>query len=65
MTEPNLVTSVILQGREYLVKMNVIDKHLELLLSDKQSGEEWQCSYDHSCKDFNLFLRRLSRRESF
>lgn len=50
MTEPNLISSVILQGREYLVKMNVCNRCLDLLISDKQSGEEWQCSYDHSCK---------------
>lgn len=50
MTEPNLISSVILQGREYLVKMSVMNKHLEMLLSDKQTGEEWQCSYDNACK---------------
>ncbi|KAL3287331.1 hypothetical protein HHI36_001806 [Cryptolaemus montrouzieri] len=26
--------------------MNVLEKNLEILITDKYSGEEWQCSYD-------------------
>ncbi|KAI4469248.1 hypothetical protein MML48_2g00001031 [Holotrichia oblita] len=70
MTEPNLISSVILQGREYLVKMNVCNRCLDLLISDKQSGEEWQCSYDHSYienlthktgnfKQFDIFIAMI------
>ncbi|GJQ66628.1 hypothetical protein Trydic_g4598 [Trypoxylus dichotomus] len=28
--------------------MNANNRCLDLLISDKQTGEEWQCSYDHS-----------------
>nr|XP_022901401.1 coiled-coil domain-containing protein 61-like [Onthophagus taurus] len=48
MSEPNLITSAVLQGKEYLVKMNISNKCLELVICDKQSGEEWQCSYDQA-----------------
>lgn len=51
MSDPNLVTTCNLHGQDYLIKMNVVEKnYLELTVTDKQTGEEWQCSYDHSCK---------------
>lgn len=54
MSDPNLVTTCNLHGQDYLVKMNVVNNYLEILISDKQTGEEWQCSYDHSCNVYYI-----------
>lgn len=50
MTDPHLVTTRSFNGREYFVKMNVANSTLELVVTDKQTGEEWQCSYEATCK---------------
>lgn len=49
MTDPHLVTTRSFNGREYFVKMNVANSTLELVITDKQTGEEWQCSYEATC----------------
>ncbi|XP_076268257.1 centrosomal protein CCDC61-like [Rhynchophorus ferrugineus] len=46
MADPNLVTTYNFHGQEYLFKMNVLNSNLEILVTDKSTGEEWQCSYD-------------------
>nr|CAH7738249.1 unnamed protein product [Callosobruchus chinensis] len=46
MADSNLVTTCNLHGQEYLFKMNILCSNLEILITDKSSGEEWQCSYD-------------------
>ncbi|KAG5890197.1 hypothetical protein JTB14_010659 [Gonioctena quinquepunctata] len=46
MGDPNLVTTCNFHGQEYLFKMNILCNNLEILVTDKSSGEEWQCSYD-------------------
>ncbi|CAH1116716.1 unnamed protein product [Phaedon cochleariae] len=46
MGDPNLVTTCNFHGQEYLFKMNIVCNNLEILVTDKSSGEEWQCSYD-------------------
>ncbi|XP_056635916.1 centrosomal protein CCDC61-like [Diorhabda sublineata] len=46
MADPNLVTTCNFHGQEFLFKMNIIGNNLEILITDKSSGEEWQCSYD-------------------
>ncbi|XP_044746068.1 centrosomal protein CCDC61-like [Coccinella septempunctata] len=46
MVDPNLVTTCNFHGQEFLFKMNVLGNNLEILITDKNSGEEWQCSYD-------------------
>lgn len=50
MADPNLVTTCNFHGQEFLFKMNVVCSNLEILVTDKNSGEEWQCSYDATCK---------------
>nr|CAI5818086.1 unnamed protein product [Callosobruchus analis] len=49
MTDSNLVTTCNFHGQEYLFKMNILCSNLEILITDKSSGEEWQCSYDATC----------------
>ncbi|KAJ8938502.1 hypothetical protein NQ318_005166 [Aromia moschata] len=46
MADPNLVTTCTFHGQEYLFKMNILCNNLEILITDKNSGEEWQCGYD-------------------
>ncbi|XP_050293974.1 centrosomal protein CCDC61-like [Anthonomus grandis grandis] len=46
MADPNLVTTYSFHGQEYLFKMNVLNSNLEILITDKNTGEEWQCAYD-------------------
>ncbi|XP_019874336.1 centrosomal protein CCDC61 [Aethina tumida] len=43
---PNFVSTCTFHGQEYIFKMNVLNNNLEILLTDKCSGEEWQCNYD-------------------
>lgn len=50
MTETSLVTTYTFSGKEYLVKMVAIENSLEVVVTDKNSGEEWECSYDSACK---------------
>lgn len=60
MTETNLVTTYTFNGKEYLVKMVAADRSLEIVVTDKNSGEEWECSYDSICKqrkESNILLR--------
>lgn len=57
MADPNLVTTCTLHGHEFLIKMNVVNNYLELLITDKQSGEEWQCSYNNACNTNIIFLK--------
>lgn len=52
MSETNLVTTYTFNGQEYLVKMVAVDNSLEIVVTDKNSGEEWECSYDSTCKKF-------------
>uniref|UniRef100_A0A6P7G1D2 Coiled-coil domain-containing protein 61-like n=1 Tax=Diabrotica virgifera virgifera TaxID=50390 RepID=A0A6P7G1D2_DIAVI len=56
MGDPNLVTTCNFHGEEFLFKMNIICNSLEILITDKSSGEEWQCSYDAS------YIESLTRR---
>ncbi|XP_072387085.1 centrosomal protein CCDC61-like isoform X1 [Diabrotica undecimpunctata] len=56
MGDPNLVTTCNFHGEEFLFKMNVICNNLEILITDKSSGEEWQCSYDAS------YIENLTRK---
>lgn len=49
MTDPHLVTTRSFNGRDYFIKMNVANNILELVVTDKQTGEEWQCSYEATC----------------
>ncbi|KAL1488004.1 hypothetical protein ABEB36_015382 [Hypothenemus hampei] len=46
MGDPNLVTTCSFHNQEYLFKMGVLNGNLEILITDKNSGEDWQCSYD-------------------
>ncbi|CAH1964352.1 unnamed protein product [Acanthoscelides obtectus] len=46
MADSNLVTTCNFHAQEYLFKMNIVCNNLEILITDKSSGEEWQCSYD-------------------
>ncbi|XP_075223838.1 centrosomal protein CCDC61-like [Lycorma delicatula] len=42
-----LVTIYTFKGKDYLVKMNVLNKNtLELKVTDKITSEDWHCSYD-------------------
>lgn len=50
MVDPNLVTTCNFHGQDFLFKMNVLGNNLEILVTDKNSGEEWQCSYDATCE---------------
>lgn len=49
MSDPNLVTTYNFNGREYLIKMHVNNTILELVITDKQTGEDWQCCYEAAC----------------
>ncbi|XP_018324333.1 coiled-coil domain-containing protein 61 isoform X2 [Agrilus planipennis] len=44
------------RGRDYLVKMFATNTCLEILVTDKKTGEEWQCNYD------NLFIENLTHK---
>ncbi|XP_060531737.1 centrosomal protein CCDC61-like [Cylas formicarius] len=46
MRDSNLVTTYTFHGQEYLFRMKALHNNLEILVTDKHSGEEWQCSYD-------------------
>lgn len=60
MADPNLVTTYNFHGQEYLFKMNVLNSNLEILVTDKSTGEEWQCSYDATCKFvFDIFQNNI------
>lgn len=56
MADPNLVTTCNFHGQEFLFKMNVLCNNLEILVTDKNSGEEWQCTYDATCTGEWKFL---------
>ncbi|KAB0803383.1 hypothetical protein PPYR_00353 [Photinus pyralis] len=45
MSENILITTYTFHQRQYLMKLNSANC-LELVLTDKQTGEEWECSYD-------------------
>lgn len=49
MSDPHLVTTRTFNGKDYFIKMNVTNNTLDLLVTDKQTGEEWQCSYEATC----------------
>lgn len=49
MCEPNLMTTCTFGGRDYFLKMNAANKILELLVTDKQTGEDWQCCFEAAC----------------
>ncbi|XP_030754504.1 coiled-coil domain-containing protein 61-like [Sitophilus oryzae] len=70
MGDPNLVTTYNFHGQEFLFKMNVLHNNLEILVTDKNTGEEWQCSYDATYvenltqktgnfKQFDIFVAML------
>lgn len=47
MSNTGLITTIIWHDNTYLVKLNVLNNYLEINIVDQQSGEEWQCNYDH------------------
>lgn len=49
MTETSLVTPYTFNGAEYLIKMLALERSLEIVVTDKTSGEEWDCNYDMTC----------------
>ncbi|KAF2899743.1 hypothetical protein ILUMI_06427 [Ignelater luminosus] len=56
MCDSNLITTYSFHGRPFLVKMSVVNCSLELILTDKQTGEEWECNYDVS------YIENLTRK---
>lgn len=62
----NLVTTYVCKGgREYVVKMRVINlrggssrRSLDLTVTDKYTAEDWQSSYDTACP-FKITLATL------
>lgn len=60
MADHHLVTTCCFKGREYLVKMNIVNNTLiDITITDKYSGEDWQCNYDAACmlsKCFQFYL---------
>ncbi|XP_044729363.1 centrosomal protein CCDC61-like [Chrysoperla carnea] len=71
MADHHLVTTCCFKGREYLVKMNIVNNTLiDITITDKYSGEDWQCNYDAAYiesltqrtgnfKQFNIFITML------
>lgn len=55
---PNFVSTCTFHGQEYIFKMNVLNNNLEILLTDKCSGEEWQCNYDDTRKSTTTIFKR-------
>lgn len=57
MSDPCLITTHDFHGKEYLVKMNVRNGSLDLNITNKYTGEEWQCSYNASCMEIhNVYI---------
>lgn len=54
MTDISVVTSCSFNENDYLIKLVSYEDILEISVTDKNSAEEWECSYDKTCKSPNL-----------
>lgn len=59
MSDPNLVTTCNFNSRNYFVKMHIDNNILELVVTDKQTGEDWQCCYDATCMYARAHIQKI------